>query len=138
MDYAAEVEQAVTFMRHHWENRTAPPDASLGAARRLLNTAERLVQPASEQTENLLDVLHGYMVWGRIMSSVALLDPALLAEDRRRRRCLDAVLARELEERRVTRADLVPPPGGVSTDPSAAPRARHARGVGHARSKGRT
>lgn len=82
-EYAAEVQQAVNYFHEHWINRKAPADSALGRLRRLLNQADRLETPPSEETQLQLDELNGFLTWGRLMHSAAVLDPRLLALERR-------------------------------------------------------
>lgn len=91
-EHAAEVQQAVNYFHELWVNRKAPADSELGRVRRLLNAADRLETPPSEETQLRLDELSGFLVWGRMMYSAAVLDPRLLGLERRRERATRAGL----------------------------------------------
>lgn len=82
-NFVAEVDSYLAAFSRLWDDKKAPSDALLGRTRRLLNASERLVTPPTEETQRKLDALYGYFVLGRVMLTVALVNPVYIGYERR-------------------------------------------------------
>lgn len=97
-DFTRDVDHAVDYLRQHWAARRAPSSNALKRAKLLVNTANRLREPADDALQEMVDQLHGLFMWGELMLTIARIDPAWIAVERRERRAQAAAGAAWLAE----------------------------------------
>jgi hypothetical protein len=105
-DFTRDVDHAVDYLRLRWVAQSAPSANALGRAKRLLFSADRLREPADDALQEQLDQLHGLFMWGELMFTIARMDPAWIAIERRLHREQKAATAAWLEEAERRRKQL--------------------------------